>query len=107
MQESHLTTSSGEPTLRQHEDPDTTVGESRTVYVKDLRVLQGVDLSQVVIVDNQLLSFALQPDNGIPISSYFFDPADAELKYVADYLLEKYELEAPGGGVLDIREVNK
>ena len=59
----------------------------------------------MVIVDNQLLSFALQPDNGIPLSSYFYDPADAELKYVADYLMKNYELET--GGVPDIREVNK
>ena len=62
----------------------------KTVYIKDLRVFQGVDLSQVVIVDNQLLSFALQPDNGIPISSYFLDTTDAELRYVADYLIDKY-----------------
>ena len=76
------------------------------VYIKDLRVLSGVDLRKVVIVDNQLLSFALQPDNGIPISSYFFDPSDAELNYVADYLIEKYELNN-GPGVADVREVNK
>ena len=54
-----------------------------------------------------MLSFALQPDNGIPISSYFYDPADAELKYVADYLIDKYELSAPGDGVSDLRTVNK
>lgn len=30
-----------------HDDP-----EAKTVYVKDLRVLAGVDLSKVVIVDN-------------------------------------------------------
>ena len=66
-----------------------------------------MDLSRVVIVDNQLLSFALQPDNGIPISSYFYDPSDAELKYVADYLLEKYALGRGDFGVGDIREVNK
>ena len=48
--------------------------DAKVVYIKDLRVLEGVDLSRVVIVDNQLLSFALQPDNGIPISSYFLDP---------------------------------
>ena len=83
------------------------------MYVKDLRVLRGVDHSRVVIVDNQLLSFALQPDNGIPISSYFYDPSDAELRYVADYLIEKYELilgedKRPKGlGVSDVREVNK
>ena len=81
--------------------------EHKVVYLKDLRILQGVDLSRVVIVDNQLLSFALQPDNGIPISSYFFDPADAELRYVADYLLEKYELQTTLNGVADVREVNK
>ena len=64
-------------------------------------------MSRVVIVDNQLLSFALQPDNGIPISSYFYDPSDAELKYVADYLIDKYELVSSIHGVHDIREVNK
>ena len=77
------------------------------MYIKDLRVLQGVDLSDVVIVDNQLLSFALQPDNGIPISSYFLDQSDAELKYVTEYLIEKYELLGCSGGVADVREVNK
>lgn len=81
--------------------------EDRTVYIKDLRVLEGVDLRRVVIVDNQLLSFALQPDNGIPISSYFLDPKDAELRYVADYLIENYELRSAHGGVVDVREVNK
>lgn len=81
--------------------------EQKIVYIKDLRVLYGVDLSKVVIVDNQLLSFALQPDNGIPISSYFLDPSDAELRYVADYLIDKYELEVSHKGVQDLREVNK
>jgi len=36
-------------TLKQSEDDE---AETRTVYVKDLRVLRGVDLSRVVIVDN-------------------------------------------------------
>ena len=52
------------------------------------------------------MSFALQPDNGIPISSYFYDPCDAELKYVADYLIDKFELRT-GQGVTDVRTVNK
>ena len=89
------------------EDEDEDSDRARAVYIKDLRVLAGVDLRKVVIVDNQLLSFALQPDNGIPISSYFYDPSDAELKYVADYLIEKYELAGECGGVADVREVNK
>ena len=54
-----------------------------------------------------MLSFALQPDNGIPISSYFLDSTDAELRYVADYLIDKYELGGPDGGVSDLREINK
>jgi TFIIF-interacting CTD phosphatase-like protein len=44
------------------------------VFVKDLRIVDGFPMNEIVIVDNSLLSFALQPDNGIPISSYFFNP---------------------------------
>lgn len=50
--------------------------EQKVVFIKDLRIIEGYELSDIVIVDNSLLSFALQPDNGIPISSYFFNPQD-------------------------------
>lgn len=46
----------------------------KVVYVKDLRYVEGYDLSRIVIVDNSLLSFAFHPENGIPISNYFYDP---------------------------------
>ena len=46
-------------------------------------------MSDIIIVDNSLLSFALQPENGIPISSYFYDPQDIELKCLTEYLLNK------------------
>lgn len=52
----------------------------RVVYLKDLRCIQGYQMQDIVIVDNSLLSFALQPENGIPISSYFYDKQDLELK---------------------------
>ena len=58
-------------------------------------------MSDIIIVDNSLLSFALQPDNGIPISAYFWDNADQELKCLANYLLEKLT------PAKDIRVVNK
>ena len=61
----------------------------RTVYLKDLRCIQGYSLSSVIIVDNSLLSFALQPENGVPISSYFYDPQDIELKCLTSYLCHK------------------
>ena len=75
-------------------------------------MISGIDLSQVIIVDNQFQSFALQPDNGIPISSYFYDPTDSELRCLADYLVEKLVYGVPYGGDedqshTDIREINR
>lgn len=61
----------------------------RQVFVKDLRCIKAYDLSQVVIVDNSLLSFSLHVENGIPISNYFYDPTDRELKHLSEYLVTK------------------
>jgi CTD small phosphatase-like protein 2 len=77
------------------------VQESKVVFVKDLRIVDGFPLEEVVIVDNSLLSFSLQPDNGIPISSYFYNPADQELRCLANYLVHKLALEA------DVRVLNR
>lgn len=76
-------------------------GESKVVFVKDLRVVDGFGMSEVVIVDNSLLSFALQPDNGIPISSYFFNPLDQELRCLGNYLVHKLAKQD------DVRVVNR
>jgi CTD small phosphatase-like protein 2 len=43
-------------------------------------------LEDVVIVDNNPLSFAFQVDNGIPIISWTSDMDDQELKSLKDYL---------------------
>ena len=42
----------------------------RNLYTKDLRIINR-DLSQIVMVDNSAVSFLCQPENGIPILSYF------------------------------------
>eukprot|EP01056_Protomagalhaensia_sp_Gyna25_P001126 Protomagalhaensia_sp_Gyna_25__1125@NODE_1550_length_1742_cov_119_298884_g1258_i0_p1_GENE_NODE_1550_length_1742_cov_119_298884_g1258_i0NODE_1550_length_1742_cov_119_298884_g1258_i0_p1_ORF_typecomplete_len341_score34_76NIF/PF03031_18/3e49_NODE_1550_length_1742_cov_119_298884_g1258_i05921614 len=47
-------------------------------YIKDLSKL-GRDLKDVLIVDNSPASSILQPDNAIPIRSWFDDPSDREL----------------------------
>jgi len=70
--------------------------------LKDLRCIKGFDMSKILIVDNSLLSFALQPENGIPISSYFYDPNDIELKCLCNYLISKQT-----NKVTDVREINR
>lgn len=57
-----------------------------TVYIKDLRVIKNIDLNNTVIVDNSILSFAFQLDNGIPILDYMGNKDDEELKYLSSYL---------------------
>ena len=49
-----------------------------TTFVKDLQRL-GRDLKDIVIVDNSPLSYALHPENGLPILTWFEDKNDMEL----------------------------
>jgi len=49
------------------------------LYLKDLDVL-GRDLAKVAIVDNTPYVFGFQPDNAIPIESWYDDPDDTELE---------------------------
>lgn len=42
-------------------------------YVKDLRIIKDRDLEDLVIVDNSIISFAFQLDNGIPICAFYSD----------------------------------
>lgn len=53
--------------------------------MKDLRIL-GVDLKDVVLVDNSTYSFAFQLDNGIPILPFYNDRNDDELLHLTNYL---------------------
>ena len=54
--------------------------------MKDLRIIQNVDLHQVVLVDNSCYSFAYQVDNGIPIIPYYDDKTDEELCHLIFYI---------------------
>lgn len=47
-------------------------------YVKDISKL-GRDIRRIIIVDNSPLSYALQPENAVPITSFISDDADREL----------------------------
>mmetsp|Transcript_7656 Transcript_7656/g.12398 ORF Transcript_7656/g.12398 Transcript_7656/m.12398 type:complete len:275 (-) Transcript_7656:22-846(-) len=48
------------------------------MYVKDLTILGG-NLQRIAIIDNHPSSYALQPNNGIPIRTWTGNPFDREL----------------------------
>ena len=55
-------------------------------YVKDLRIIADRRLDQMLIVDNSIISFAFQLENGIPVTPYFGEADDKELVYLTTYL---------------------
>ena len=52
--------------------------EINNCFIKEIKKL-GRDLKDVIIVDNSPLSYYFNPENGIPISSWFDDKNDKEL----------------------------
>ena len=60
-------------------------------FVKDLRILKNRSLKDLIIVDNCIVSFAFQMENGIPILSWNGDMLDCELFKLIEVLkyLEK------------------
>ena len=69
-------------------------------YCKDLEIFEGIDLKDMIIIDNSILSYALQLNNGIPIMPYKDNKKDFELMFLAGYLNSICEFE-------DLREANK
>ena len=60
------------------------------VYVKDLRIIQDRQLKDIVLVDNSIISFAYQMDNGIPIKAFMRQENDEELLFMVTFLEEIY-----------------
>jgi RNA polymerase II subunit A small phosphatase-like protein len=57
------------------------------MYVKDLSEL-GRDLRDVIIVDNSPTAYLFQPDNALPISSWYDDKDDRSLYDYIPFLIE-------------------
>lgn len=56
-------------------------------YLKDLkRIAPPVNLKRCVLVDNNPISFLMQPDNGILIESFYVSATDRELRTLFDVL---------------------
>ena len=56
-----------------------------TCFVKEIKKL-GRDLKDIVIVDNSPMSYALNPENGLPILTWFDDKEDRELYNISSIL---------------------
>ncbi|GAX28777.1 hypothetical protein FisN_25Lh165 [Fistulifera solaris] len=69
-------------------DPLVGRGGGGGAYVKNLEKLPFDDLSRVVLVDNNPLSFLSHPENGILVNSFYTDPEDDALPQVLDLLNE-------------------
>ena len=57
------------------------------IYVKDLRIFKNISIDNMVIIDNSILSFAFQVNNGIPILPFYDKKDDDEFIYLYNYLL--------------------
>ena len=60
-------------------------------HVKDLRIFQNRKLENLIIVDNSIVSFASQLDNGIHVSSFIGIKKDKELNDLIPVLTELVE----------------
>ena len=56
------------------------------VYVKDLSIFADRNMEDMVIVDNSIISFAFNLNNGIPIKAFVGESNDDELLYMVTYL---------------------
>ena len=61
--------------------------EQGKYYVKDLRIIEDRKLENIILVDNSIISFAFNMDNGVPCSAFYrWTKNDEELLYLHSYL---------------------
>jgi len=60
------------------------------VYVKDLSIIADRSLKDMMLVDNSIISFAFNLDNGIPIKAFVGDRNDDELLFMVTFLEEVF-----------------
>lgn len=60
-------------------------------FIKDLDIILDREKSNMVIVDNSILSFAFDLGNGVPINSYMgTEDEDKDLLYMVSFLEEAF-----------------
>lgn len=58
--------------------------------IKELKVIKNRELSQMIIIDNSIISFSSNLENGIFIPSFKGEKEDTELKTLMDFLMRIY-----------------
>jgi len=61
------------------------------IMVKDLRIFADRRISNILLVDDSIYSFAFQIGNGIPVSQYKGNEEDDELEFLSQYLVSMAE----------------
>lgn len=67
--------------------------QRKGMFLKDLSVIRGGDLSRVILVDNNPVSFLMQPSNGIPVPSFYDDAKDRTLESLSKVLASMQDVE--------------
>lgn len=69
-------------------------------FVKDMRIFKDRELKDVVLVDNSIISFAFNINNGVPCSAFYRHmKEDEEFLYLVSYLEEIFSCD-------DVRDFN-
>ena len=74
--------------------------DGKEIYIKDLSLFKNINLKDIIIIDNSVVSFTYNLNNGMPILPYYDSIQDNELICLAYYLNGIFEYE-------DLREANK
>lgn len=57
-----------------------------------MRILNGKKLEDITIIDNSIVAFSGQIENGIYVPTYMGDKKDDELKRIKKFLIEVYDV---------------
>ena len=75
-----------------------------------MRIFKGIDLKDVIIVDNYVYSFAFHLENGIPIVPFYGEKDDEELIKVMKYIIsikDKEDLRVPNDKIFKLKKILK
>ena len=70
------------------------------IYIKDLSIFKNIKLEDIIIIDNSVISFTYNLDNGLLIAPYYDSDTDYELMVLTEYLNFIFVFE-------DLREANR